>query len=377
MATVAPISRRRFLLGITAASLSCRRRAEGFPGYAFVANSAGRAVAVVDLGAFAVARHILLDADPVQLVSLPGRPAVITLTPGSSRLHEIDTTTLTLARRLRCAPGSDSILPARGGELLWVLSRRSRRLWGVDTAAMERAAEYELPFRPADWALSPDGHTAAFALGAEPAIAFLDLGSGSWARHPIGEGTADLIRFRPDGRQVLVGNRGARCLTICEAGSGRVVTHLPMAVAPEHFCFKLDGGELFVTGEGMDAVVTVHPYQTQIASTTLAGRRPGVMAASRDFLFVANPESSTVTVLDIVTRRVVAAVPVGSYPCHISVTPDGQYALVLNRDSGDMAVIRAETLAGRRRRMAPLFTMVPVGSQPIDAVVRPVEPAEA
>ena len=377
MASVAHLDRRRFLLAAAAAGAGCRRRAEGFPGYAFVANSAGRAVAVVDLGAFAVARHILLDADPVQVVSAPGRPAVIALTPATAALHEIDTTALAPARRLACPPGSDSMRLAAATRRLWVLSRAGRRLWGVDADAMEPAGEHPLPSPPADWAVSPDGRRAAFALGPEPAFALLDLDSGRLARYPTGGTSADLVCFRPDGRQVLVGDRAERRLTIAETDSGRVLVHLPLAVAPRHFCFKRDGGELFVTGEGMDAVVTVHPYQTQIASTTLAGRRPGAMAASREFLFVANPGASTVTVLDIVTRRVAAAVPVGAYPCHISVTPGDQYALVLNRDSGDMAVIRIETLSGRRRRMAPLFMMVPVGSRPIDAVVRPVEPAGA
>ena len=376
MASVRRFHRRAFLAA-AATGFACRRRAEGFPGYAFVANSAGRAVAVVDLGAFAVARHILLDADPVQVVSIPGRPAVVALTPESAALHEIDTTALAPARRLPCAPGSDSLRFARTRRTLWVLSRAGRRLWGVDADSLERTADHALPAAPAGWALSPDGSRAAFALGPEAAFALLDLEGGGWKLFPTGGAAADLVCFRPDGRQLLIGDRSKRRLTIADATTGEVVVHLPLAVAPRHFCFKPDGGELFLTGAGMDAVVTVHPYQTQIASTTLAGRRPGVMAASREFLFVANPDVSTVTVLDIVTRRVVAAVPVGAYPCHISVTPGDQYALVLNRDSGDMAVIRLETLTGRRRRMAPLFTMVPVGSRPIDAVVRPVEPVGA
>jgi len=302
---------------------------------------------------------------------------VVVLTPASAALHEIDTTTLAPSRRLACARGSDSMRLAATGRTIWILSRIEGSLSGVDAKRMERTADHPAPSRPADWALSPDGRRAAFALGPEAAFALLDLESGKQARHPTGGAGADLICFRPDGRQLLIGDRTLRRLTIAETATGRVVTQLPLAVAPRHFCFKRDGGELFVTGEGMDAVVTVHPYQTQIASTTLAGRQPGVMAVSQDFLFVANPGVSTVTVLDIVTRRVVAAVPVGAYPCHISITPGDQYALVLNRDSGDMAVIRIETLAGRRRRMAPLFTMVPVGSRPIDAVVRPVEPVGA
>jgi hypothetical protein len=50
------IDRRTFLAGGLGLAAACRpRRGAGFPGYAFVANEEGQAIAVVDLTAFAVA----------------------------------------------------------------------------------------------------------------------------------------------------------------------------------------------------------------------------------------------------------------------------------------------------------------------------------
>ena len=74
-------------------------------------------------------------------------------------------------------------------------------------------------------------------------------------------------------------------------------------------------------------------------------------------------------VADIETQRVLAVTGVGSEPSRIVITPDQQYALVLNRGSGDMAVIRTAAIAPGRAKSAPLFTMVPVGARPFDAVV--------
>jgi YVTN family beta-propeller protein len=100
------------------------------------------------------------------------------------------------------------------------------------------------------------------------------------------------------------------------------------------------------------------------------------MGASEDppYLFVTNPEAGDVTVIDVDSQRVIAVVAAGAYPCDVTVTPGGEYALVLNRDSGDMAVIRVAALMGRRGRLAPLFTMIPVGSRPVSAVVWAVAP---
>jgi hypothetical protein len=59
------------------------------------------------------------------------------------------------------------------------------------------------------------------------------------------------------------------------------------------------------------------------------------------------------------------------------ITPDREYALVLNRLSGDMAVIWLRELGGnqvggvrvKRYKTAPLFTMIPVGQGPVSAAV--------
>ena len=119
-------------------------------------------------------------------------------------------------------------------------------------------------------------------------------------------------------------------------------------------------------------MVVVYPYLTEVAETVLAGKAPGEMAVSMvnpEYLFVANPESGDVTVLEVYSRDVLAAVKVGQEPCYITFTPDYQYALVVNHGSGDLAVIRLAAITKngvqRRSRTAPLFTMIPVGVGPL------------
>jgi YVTN family beta-propeller protein len=121
----------------------------------------------------------------------------------------------------------------------------------------------------------------------------------------------------------------------------------------------------------MDAVAVVYPYTTEVARTVLAGHAPGAMAESTvpGYLFVANPGSGDVSILDIETLRVVARASVGADPGAILITPDNQYALVLNRLSGDMAVIRISAVTARRSRSVALFTVIPVGSTPVGAAI--------
>ena len=96
------------------------------------------------------------------------------------------------------------------------------------------------------------------------------------------------------------------------------------------------------------------------------------MAASSTHLFLANPQAGDVTILDINRRKIVAVTAVGADPGYITITPDNNYVLVLNRQSGDMAVIRTLGIVANARKSAPLFTMIPVGSRPVSAAVKAV-----
>jgi YVTN family beta-propeller protein len=127
----------------------------------------------------------------------------------------------------------------------------------------------------------------------------------------------------------------------------------------------------------MDAVAIVYPYQTEVAETILAGHAPSAMATTGpeagSYLLVANPTSNSVTVLNIDDRRLVSVVEVGQEPREILITPDNQYALVLNEKSGDLAVVRLYSLDNPQRahryKSAALFTLVPVGAKPVSAAV--------
>jgi YVTN family beta-propeller protein len=181
-----------------------------------------------------------------------------------------------------------------------------------------------------------------------------------------------IVSFQQKGAQIVVGSRSSYSMTMIDAASGDVLVQLPVPIQASHFC-NADEGTLFVTGEGRDAVVIVYPYLTEVGETILAGHSPGAMAVAGRFLLVANPDANRVTALDIDSRKLAAVVEVGRGPRQILITPDNQYALVLNQESGDLAVIRIAALDARERarryKSASLFTLIPVGEKPVSAAV--------
>ncbi len=78
-------------------------KATGFAGYAFVANQEGGAIAAVDLGVFAVARHIRVDGAPTAVLASSKYARVYALTPDNGCVNEIRTVQLTFTRKVRVA----------------------------------------------------------------------------------------------------------------------------------------------------------------------------------------------------------------------------------------------------------------------------------
>ncbi|HEV2201076.1 MAG TPA: hypothetical protein VGR73_14760 [Bryobacteraceae bacterium] len=349
---------------------SRRKRGPGFRGYAFIANEEGNAIAAVDLQAMAVAKQIPLSGAPTSVIAAAKRPFVYALAASTGAVHEIALDRLGATRKLAVATSAAGMRMAPDETALYVLAREPRALIRVDLAIFQVDLKIVLPEEPIDFALSPDRKTAA--IGFKTSVRLVDLEPRK-LRAPAGTGEFGAVRFLADASMLIAADRGARRLSMYDAGTSRLITHLPLAVRPDNLCFNADGGQLFVTGEGLDAVVIVYPYHIpEVAETVLAGHNPGPMAASQAYLFVASPGAGNVSILEINSRKVVAVVSVGSDPGFIAVTPDDQYALVLNRQSGDVSVLRVAAITKNRERRASLLTVIPVGSRPVSAAVRAV-----
>jgi YVTN family beta-propeller protein len=359
---------------------ACGRKAKGYPGYAFVANHGARSVAAVDLRDFTLARQLALEGAPAMVAAHAGRRAVYVLAPEIGTIYEILSSPLGIARRVRPVQSAVSMRMSADGESLWVLGREPRALVEVPIAHFRAGKRIALAHEPADFELNrnPESRRAAVSFAGGGPVALCDLAGGS-APVMLSLGNQPRIAgFRKDGKHLLVATAADRTMTIVDVATARTVVRLPLPLEPANFCVTADGGQIFMTGPGMDAVVILAPFSTEVSETILAGRAPANMAISGapQYLFISNPETGDVTVLDVDTRKLVVVVHVGIEPRQIVFTPDNQYALVLNSGSGDMAVIRIQEFTSgpnaawaQRHKLGALFTTVPVGVRPVGVAV--------
>ena len=379
------------MLAAPLAALSCSPpKADGFLGYCFVANQVSRTVSVVDLyRRFRVIKQIALDSAPSLVLRHPTKTKMFVLTPDSGTVQEIDGANLSVARRVSAGNSAVSMQLSPRGDALWVLYRDPASLVEISLDSLKPARRVRLEGIPTAFALNTpvSGRPAfrAVVIGKDnPNLTVASLDASRVERVINTGGTPSLVLFRYDGQQIIAGC-AERYLGIFETATGKTVVRLPLPLAPRNYTTSSDGGQLFVSGDGMDGVVVVFPYTTQIWQTVLAGRAPGAMMSvdnPQGRLMVANPQNGSLTVLDVNDQKLVAVVQVGQEPCQILTTPatnpQQQYILVVDRQSGDLAVIRnyslnSPTLGSKPwLKSAPLFTMIPVGESPVSAAVLPL-----
>ncbi len=358
---------------------ACGRKAgSGFRGYALIATAGEKSITVADLAEFRIAKQVPVGASPRAIVAGTSASTYV-LTPDNGTIHMLDAHFNRVNSR-RIAGQLSGLRSMPGGKRLVAIAGPGRELIETDANSLDVTRKWKLSAEPVTLDVSDRG-AVAISTGEHGSVELIDGRTGQQNRREM-PGLLGEVRFRADGKLLLVANCRDQLLTALSLPGLETIVDLPVAMQPQNLCFNSDGGQLFVTGPGMDGIAIAFPYlPLEVEQTVLAGRDPGAMTCSSSpgYLFVASASGSDVCILDINTRKVIGIVEVGQRPSFLTVTPDDQYALVLNENSGDMGVIRISSIAAntgdpakkRAKAGASLFTMLPVGDRPVQAVVVP------
>jgi YVTN family beta-propeller protein len=136
---------------------------------------------------------------------------------------------------------------------------------------------------------------------------------------------------------------------------------------------KPDGGEMIVCNFDSDSISIVETGNDEVGSSQEIGHHParGLVTLDNSRLYVSNFGSNSVAVYDIDMGRRIWTLTVGSRPESLALTPDQNYLLVADTESGDVTIIQKR----RPHRTLEtseysLLTLIPVGVQPNAIVVK-------
>ncbi len=254
------------------------RKGTGFPGFAIVASEAEHTLSAISLERFRVTRQLRLEAAPSQVAAIAKPDFVLCLLPSRGTLLAIDNEAVAVRQKVRVADESLTMRLDDDGKRVWILNKSPNTLVAVDLATFKPGARIRLPGTPAS--VDFRYKTGAVSLPAQGAIAVIE---DDRVARTISPGIApEMICFRPDGKAVIAGDPEGQMLAVGDPATGQLIVRLPLPLKPRRYCYNSDFGQLFISGEGMDAVSIVSPYQTEVSETILAGRSPAGMVAMPD-----------------------------------------------------------------------------------------------
>jgi YVTN family beta-propeller protein len=318
----------------------------------YVSNEDGQSVTVLDTDSAAV----------IETIAIGKRPRGLKLNAKGSRLF------VAVSGLPKCPP---SIPDEECAKLERDL--KADGIAVVDTATHKVVQVLHAGSDPEQFALSRDGKRLFVANEDAATMSVVDVASGAVVeRVPVGR-EPEGVAVTPDGRWVLITNESDSSVSIIDTGTLKIVKSVQVGKRPRDVAFTPDGRAAYVSGE-FDASVyrmTVPggaPVERVLELRKEARPMGVVLDSKRGRLYVSTGRGGTVAVMDSVSHKLLAEVPVGTRPWGIALSQDGRWLYTANGPSDDVSVIDTSTLRAVRH--------IRVGRSPWGVVVGP-EPSTA
>jgi YVTN family beta-propeller protein len=295
---------------------------------AYVTNNQSNNVSVIDTATNTVTATIPVGKQPSGIALSPDGSRVYVMNTGENTISVVDTaankvaSTIVLGGRPRLGPELMAITP--DGKDLYVTLERGSVLV-IDTATNSTIAAIPVPTAGAV-AISPNGSRAYVQTVLTAGVFVLDTESKKVIAHiPIPSNFSAGIAVKPDGSAVYVAG-GVRHpdVFVIDTGNNTLIATIPCPGGAQGITFSPDGRKAYVANELKDAVDVIDTSTNTVEPETIqVGKDPTLVSLTPDAktLYVTNfqwgeitPEPSTVSVIDISNKKVIATIPVGSIP---------------------------------------------------------------
>jgi YVTN family beta-propeller protein len=344
--------------------------------YAYISNGGSNTVTVLDLVNMRQDRVIAVGAGPSGLAVNPRLNEVYVVNSGSGTVSVINTETNTVAATIPVqrrpyfidvdAQGDRAYVANSGSNNVSVLDLAHRRVVGVIGAGEA----------PGLARIANDGKTLVITNRASGSVSIADVRSlkvrSSFDHCP---GATDAI-ILPDSSKAFVACSGGHQIMVIglahstgstPSSADVLLTFLDVGKTPIQITLKPDGGEAFVSNYDSDTISELTTSSNEVGGAYLVGAHPvrGLVTADNSLLYVSDFSAGRVVIYSIDDGKLIGSgVRVGEGPDALAFAASGHLLLVVNAQSGDIAVVRVDASG------ASLLTLFPAGRAPNDIAVK-------
>ncbi|MEW5811642.1 MAG: hypothetical protein AB1925_19580 [Actinomycetota bacterium] len=285
---------------------------------AYVANSAGRSVTVVDTatGTAVASIPVAGSATAVAADTRPGVTRAYVALKSTSRLAIVDTTNNTVVTAVPVGLSPTAVAVSPNGSRVYVANTTGGSISVIDAAATKRIATFSVGLSPVALAVSPDGSRVYAALRGSDQIAVVDTAKNAViTRIRVGDAPLD-VAIAPDGTR-LYAVSGAGNVSVVDTAVNRVVGQ-PIGVGPSPTAAVVaaDNSRVYVAN-GNDTVSVIDTAARTVVQTFSIDTAPALgahdIAVSKDGtrLYVTDQRDAMLRVVAVVPGNNAPAVTAG------------------------------------------------------------------
>jgi len=345
----------------------------GYREYAYVTNAGSDTVTVLDVVNVRVDRELQVGRNPVAVAANPARNEIYVVNEGTAgangSISVIDAERNAVVAGIPVHRQPVSIDVGVAGDFAYVANSQSNSVSVIDLNAHREIAQIGSGEEPVAVRISADGKSLVVANRRANSVTVID---------PVNRRVRAVFEGCPGAAGVVILPDSTKAFVPCAAGHqvmvialarpggdpaipDRLEALMDVGRAPVDLALKPDGGEIFVSNSLSDSVSEIYNTTDEVGDTYMIGAEPvrGIVSRDNALLYVANLRSGEITVYSIDDgKRVNPPLPlhVGDEPTAMAFSAAANLLFVVDRRSGDVAVVRTATQS--------LFTLLPAGREP-------------
>jgi YVTN family beta-propeller protein len=212
----------------------------------------------------------------------------------------------------------------------------------VDTHKLIR----EVPvFRePHHMALTPDGRSLVVGDTAGNALFFLDPRTGVLQRYITMSDPYQIV-FSPNGQLLTVAGLARNQIDIYDAHTMQLLHRIRADTMPSHINYSPDSRTVYVSLQVSGQVIAIDTATGQVKWQMPVGNTPAGVLYHNGRLLVGIMGEAHVAEVDPATGHVIGTIPTDPGAHVMFIPPDGNIIYVTDRESGNITILDAHTLA--------------------------------
>jgi len=217
----------------------------------------------------------------------------------------------------------------------------------LDVAAGKLTRKLNGGSDPEEFALSKDGRHIYISNEDTKTASVIGIASGK-VEHiiPVGQ-EPEGVTTSPDGKQFYVTCEAGGDIYVIDTGSYSALAHFKVNLRPRSVAFLSSGGIGFIPSESTGELNVIDTVNAKVSKTIAlpTGSRPMKVKLSPDEkrLYVSNGRAGTISVFDTHSYELLETIKVGTRPWGMAISPDGNLLFSANGPSNDVSVVDLKT----------------------------------